>query len=60
MSKSAKEYYIGKAKNLTYKEVEQVLTRMREKPTPRKKGEKISPLDAIAIQLELDDELLAK
>lgn len=58
MIKSPNKVYVEKAKNLTYKEVEQVLGRMRGKPSCRLEGKKLTPIEAIAIQLELDDALL--
>jgi P pilus assembly chaperone PapD len=47
--------YIEKAKNLTYKEVEQVLIRMRRKLIRRAEDIKLSPIEAIAQQLEFED-----
>jgi len=52
--------YIEKAKNLTYQEVEQLLIRMRRKITRREDDIKLSPIEALAQQLELEDRQTAE
>ncbi len=52
--------YIEKAKNLTEEETERLLSRMRGKPARRLEDKKLSTLEALAIQLEIDDEQLAE
>lgn len=52
--------YIEKAKNLTYEEVEQLLIRMRRKITRREDDIKLSPIEALAQQLELEDKQSAE
>jgi P pilus assembly chaperone PapD len=47
--------YIEKAKNLKYEEVEQILIRMRRKLIRRADDIKLSPIEAIAQQLEFED-----
>jgi N-acyl-L-homoserine lactone synthetase len=58
--KSASNEYLEKAANLTDDEGERLLSRMRGKLTRRFEDEKLSKVEAIAIQLELDDEQLAE
>jgi len=50
--------YLEKAKLLTEEEAERVMSRMGGKLPRRLAKEKLSTLDAIAIQLELEDEQL--
>ena len=56
--KKAGEIYIEKAKNLTEEEVEKLQSRMGGKLTRRADDKKLSLIEALAIQLELDDEQL--
>ncbi len=56
--KSADESYIEKAKQLTEEEAERVLSRMKGKLLRRQEDKKLDMIDAIAIQLELEDEQL--
>jgi predicted Zn-dependent peptidase len=58
--KKASDEYIEKAKNLTEEEVEKLQSRMRGKLTRRAEDKKVSLVEALAIQLELDDEQLAE
>ena len=58
MKKIAAEEYLEKAKLLTKEEAERVLARMRGKLTRRLEDRNIDPLDAVAIQLELEEEHL--
>ena len=51
---------MDKAKNLTAEEVEKLQSRMRGKLARRAEDKKVSLLEALAIQLELDDEQLAE
>lgn len=56
--KLANEEYLEKAKKLTEEETERLLSRMRGKLTRRIDDKKLSAIEAIAIQLELEDEQL--
>jgi hypothetical protein len=56
--KTASEKYIEKAKKLTEEEVEKLQSRMRGKLTRRADDKKLTMTEALAIQLELDDEQL--
>ncbi|MDP3678721.1 MAG: hypothetical protein Q8R23_06500 [Methylotenera sp.] len=56
--KSANEEYLEKATNLTEEEAERLQSRMRGKLMRRLEDKKLSTLEALAIQLELDDEQL--
>ena len=58
--KTASNEYMDKAKNLTSEEVEKLQSRMRGKLARRAEDKKVSLLEALAIQLELDDEQLAE
>ena len=58
--KKASEKYIEKAKNLTEEEVEKLQSRIRWKLTRRAEDKKLSLLETLAIQLELEDEQLAE
>lgn len=54
------EEYLEKAQKLTQEESEMLLSRMRGKPARKLEDNKLSTLEALAIQLELDDELLSE
>lgn len=56
--KAPDEKYLEKVKALTEEESERLLSRMTGKLPKRLGKEKISLLDALAIQLELEDEQL--
>ena len=58
MRKNPSEQYLEKAKLLTKEEAEHLLARMRGKLNRRMKDRKVDPLEAVAIQLELEDEEL--
>ncbi|MDO9050735.1 MAG: hypothetical protein Q8S46_08595 [Methylotenera sp.] len=58
--KSANNEYLEKVAKLTEEEGERLLSRMRGKLTRRFEDEKLSRVEAIAIQLELDDEQLTE
>lgn len=58
--KTASDEYMDEAKNLTAEEVEKLQSRMRGKLARRAEDKKVSLLEALAIQLELDDEQLAE
>lgn len=58
--KSANDEYLERAKKLTEEETERLLSRMRGKPARRLEDNKLSTLEAVAIQLEIDDEQLAE
>ena len=49
-----------KAKNLSQEEVERLQSRMRAKLTRREEEKKLTLIEVLAIQLELDDEQLAE
>lgn len=56
--KVASEVYMEKAKLLSDEETERVLSRMGGKLRRRKDKEKVNCLEALAIQLEIEDEML--
>jgi hypothetical protein len=56
--KTANEEYLEKAANLSEEETERLLSRMRGKLTRRLDDKKLSVIEAIAIQLEIDDDQL--
>lgn len=58
MKHKADEAYLEKAKNLTEEQVERLHSRMRNKLTTKTEDKKITPLEALAIQMELEDEQL--
>ena len=57
---SPKDDYIKKAKALTKKEAERLMARMRKKFTRRLEDKKFSALEALALQLEFEDEQLGE
>jgi len=56
--RDSKPEYLEKAQKLTGKERERLLSRMTGKLPRRLEKEKISAVEALAIQLELEDEQL--
>jgi hypothetical protein len=60
MKKKADDQYLEKVKKLSKEQVERLHSRMRNKLTRKAEDEKISELEALAIQLELEDEQLAE
>lgn len=58
--KSANEIYIEKAKSLSPEATERLLSRMRGKLTRRAEDKKLTTIEALAIQLEFEDEQLAE
>jgi len=60
MGKTATEAYLEKAKLLSKKETERLLSRAREKLIRRLEVRKLSELEVVAIQLELEDEALSE
>jgi hypothetical protein len=56
--KTPSEQYLKKAKLLTAKEAERLLSRTGGKLRRQQDKEKVSSLEALAIQLELEDEQL--
>jgi len=52
------EQYVEKAKLLTRDNAERILSRMRGKLMRRLEDQKIIPLQAVAMQLELEDKQL--
>ena len=60
MKKKADDQYLEKVKKLSKEQVERLHSRMRNKLTRKAEDEKITELEALAIQLELEDEQLAE
>lgn len=58
MRKTPSEAYLEKARHLSKEETERLLSRMREKLTRRLEDKKLSTLDVVAIQLEIEDDAL--
>ena len=58
MKKAPAEAYLEKAKLLSTEVTERLLSRMRTKLTRRLEDNKFSALEAVAIQLEIEDEEL--
>ncbi|MGE5466623.1 MAG: hypothetical protein ACM3Y9_04280 [Ignavibacteria bacterium] len=58
MRRKAAPEYLEKAKALTYEEAEMVLSRMRNKLERRMEYKKLDPVEAVALQLEIEDEQL--
>lgn len=56
--KEASQVYIDMANKLTQEESDRLQSRMRGKLTRRVEDKKLNSVDALAIQLELDDEQL--
>jgi hypothetical protein len=54
----ANESYIAKAKKLSENQQERILSRMDQKLHKRMDKHKLTQLEAVAIQLEVEDELL--
>jgi len=58
MTKTSKPEYLAKVKQLTEEEIERLLSRMAGKLPRRLEKDKLSRDEALAIQLELEDEQL--
>jgi hypothetical protein len=58
MRKTPSEEYLEKAKLLTKEDTERLLARMRSKIIRKLEDTKLSTLEAVAIQLEIEDEEL--
>jgi hypothetical protein len=58
--KTPSEEYLAKAQRLSAKESERMLSRMTGKLPRRLQKEKLTTLEALAIQLELEEEQLAE
>lgn len=58
--KLGNEEYLEKAAKLTEEETDRLLNRMRAKPARRLDDKKLTTIEALATQLELDDEQLAE
>jgi hypothetical protein len=56
MNKTPSNEYLEKAKQLTKEETERLLSRTRNKLLRRLADEKMSSLEVVAIQLEIEDE----
>ncbi|HLA41107.1 MAG TPA: hypothetical protein VJ417_13990 [Candidatus Glassbacteria bacterium] len=60
MRKTPSDEYLEKAKNLSKEETERLLSRTRSKLVRRMEREKITTLEVLAIQLEIEDEDLSE
>ena len=58
MKKTPAEEYVEKAKLLSKEDTERLMSRMRSKLMRRLEDNKFSELEAVAIQLEIEDEEL--
>ncbi len=58
MKRKATPEYLEKAKALSHEDAELVLSRMRGRLERRIEYRKLDPVEAVAIQLELEDEQL--
>ena len=58
MKREPSEKYLEKARLLGKKEAERLLSRMRARLMCKTRDETLSPLECIAIQLEIEDEQL--
>jgi hypothetical protein len=56
MKHAIPQEYLDRAKSLSREEAEQILSRMRRKMTRRMEDKDISPLEAVALQLQKEDE----
>ena len=55
---SPKNEYLDKAKGLTKKDAERLMARMRGRFARRLEDKRFTPIEAIALQLEFEDEQL--
>ena len=60
MRKTPSDEYLEIAKNLSKEETERLLSRARSKLIRRLESEKMTALDVVAIQLEIEDEELSE
>ena len=60
MKRAIPQEYLDRAKSLSREEAEQSLSRMRRKLTRRMEDKDISPLEAVALQLQKEDEDLVE
>ena len=60
MRKTPSDEYLEIAKNLSKEETERLLSRTRSKLVRRMEREKITTLEVLAIQLEIEDEDLSE
>ncbi|MHB1085944.1 MAG: hypothetical protein ACYCZA_14030 [Thiobacillus sp.] len=60
MRKTPPEEYLEKARLLTKEETERLLSRMRVKLMRRLEDKKLSKLEVVAFQLEIEDEELSE
>jgi hypothetical protein len=58
MKRKPDETYLEKAKKLSKEQIERLHSRMRAKLTRRTEDKKLTELEALAVQLELEDEQL--
>lgn len=60
MEKYPSDEYLERAKSLSRDEAEKILARLRGRYSRRMEDKMISPLEAVALQLQKDDEDLAE
>jgi hypothetical protein len=60
MKRAPNEEYLEKAKRLSKAETERLLSRARNKLLRRLEDQKLSAIETVAIQLEIEDEDLAE
>jgi hypothetical protein len=60
MRKTPSDVYLEKARLLSKEETERLLSRARSKLIRRLESEKMTALDVVAIQLEIEDEDLSE
>lgn len=60
MRKTPSDVYLEKARNLNKEETERLLSRARSKLIRRLESEKMTALDVVALQLEIEDEDLSE
>lgn len=58
MKRTPRNEFIEKAKLLSREDAEQILARMRRKLNRKLEDNKLDPLEAVAIQLEIEEEEL--
>lgn len=56
MKRTPSKEFLEKARLLTREEAEQLLARMKRKLNRKLEGNKLDPIEAVAIQLEIEDE----
>jgi hypothetical protein len=56
MTRNPKDAYLERARHLSGQEAERLLSRMRGKLMRRLEEEKLTPMEVVALQLEIEDE----